>query len=250
MNQLLVISGKKITSSHDNRVLFQPDKAGVELDHWVENTFLTKVLRKEERHDLFLNIVYISELKTPKYGLISISAAKKLLETDPNNAEIVAFLSSLQAKLSIQFEYGIRDGRVVSISEIKPEEHGLRYSCEKHEVSIAEVLRANNARIAVHAYYGTEDARRNINNFLRKYDIPFEESTYCRRLSRKADKSIVDCAKSIWGEGNVKIPPFHYLYVREYNMPKSSIFPAAMLKNPKLMINLLFQNDELNHITN
>jgi len=129
MNQLLVISGKKITSSHDNRVLFQPDKAGVELDHWVENTFLTKVLRKEERHDLLLNIVYVSELKTPKYGLISIPAAKKLLETDPNNAEIVAFLSSLQAKLSIQFEYGIRDGRVVSISEIKPEEHGLRCKC-------------------------------------------------------------------------------------------------------------------------
>ena len=129
MNQLLVISGKKIISSHDNRVLFQPDKAGVELDHWVENTFITRVLRKEERHDLFLDIVYVSEIKTPKYGLISIPAAKKSLETDSNNAEVVAFLSSLQAKISIQFEYGIRDGRVVSISEIKPEEYGLRCKC-------------------------------------------------------------------------------------------------------------------------
>ena len=129
MNQLLVISGKRITSSHDNRVLFQPNRAGVELDHWVENTFLTKVLRKEDHHDLSLDIVYVSEIKTPKFSLISIPAAKKLLETDSNNAEIVSFLSSLQAKLSIQFEYGIRDGMVVSISEIKPEDRGLRCNC-------------------------------------------------------------------------------------------------------------------------
>ena len=129
MNQLLVISGKRIVSSHDNRVLFQSDKADIELDHWVENTFLTKVLRKEDRHDLSLDIVYVSEIKTPKFSLISIPAAKKLLETDSNDAEIVSFLSPLQAKLSVQFEYGIRDGRVVSISEIKPEDRGLRCNC-------------------------------------------------------------------------------------------------------------------------
>ena len=129
MNQLLVISGKRIVSSPDNHVLFQPNKDGMELDHWVENTFLTKVLRKEDHYDLPLNIVYASEIKSPKFSLISIPAAKRLLEQDSNNAEVVAFLSSLQAKLSIQFEYGIRDGRVVSISEIKPEEYGLRCNC-------------------------------------------------------------------------------------------------------------------------
>ena len=129
MNQLLVISGKRIVSSPDNHVLFQPNKDGMELDHWVENTFLTKVLRKEDHYDLPLNIVYASEIKSPKFSLISIPAAKRLLEQDSNNTEVVAFLSSLQAKLSIQFEYGIRDGRVVSISEIKPEEYGLRCNC-------------------------------------------------------------------------------------------------------------------------
>lgn len=213
----------------------------------VLSNIFEKRLKAEAQRDT--RHLYITELTKTDDGRFSVygETIEKILFLTDNMASGRSTIAALAAQFGIEedTEFGISRSRVKQADATRH-----KYSCEKHEVSIAEVLRANNARIAVHAYYGTEDARRNINNFLRKYDIPFEESTYCRRLSRKADKSIVDCAKSIWGEGNVKIPPFHYLYVREYNMPKSSIFPAAMLKNPKLMINLLFQNDELNHITN
>ena len=130
MNQLLIISGKRVVSSRDNRVLFQPENDCIVLNHWVENTLLTKVLRKEDHHDLRLNIVYVSKVKSPEFTLITIPAAKKILETDlKNRSNVIAFLSALQAKLSVQFEYGVRDGKVVSISEIKPEERGLQCNC-------------------------------------------------------------------------------------------------------------------------
>ena len=82
-----------------------------------------------------------------------------------------------------------------------------------------------------------------IEDFLKKHNIASSGNKYAVGLTKKADQCIIDKATSIWDE--CKLRDSHYLYIRKYNMPKKSIFPAQMLDDPNLFINVFYRNKEL-----
>ena len=123
-----------------------------------------------------------------------------------------------------------------------------RYRCGDDEVSVADIIRTNNAKITVHSYYGTSDASNRIDEFLERHEIPFEKSSYCQTLSTMAEQDIIERAKSIWSKKHIDFREGFYLYVREYNMPRKSIFPSQMLEEPRRFINLFARRKELNEL--
>ncbi len=119
----------------------------------------------------------------------------------------------------------------------------LKYICEGKEVSISSILKANNIKVSVYAFYGTEEGRMKIEEFLAKHNIEFESCKYVKQLTNRADDETIDLAKKIWQ--SCKLSQGYYLYIRKYNLPKVTVFPDIMVEDSCLFINLFSKNKEL-----
>lgn len=75
-----------------------------------------------------------------------------------------------------------------------------------------------------------------------------EESSFQFELKSKAEQDMIEQAKSIWSKRHLDFREGYYLYVREYNMPRKSIFPSQMLEEPRSFINLFTRRKELNEL--
>ena len=126
MERFIVIVGKTILSTLDDRILFTRKDDSCSIEEWLSNTFQARLLRQEAHHQLNISFLYTSDIKSPGYKLISVPMARKLVEiSTPRGRDISELLSDLQSGLTIQLKYGLRDDRIISILEIKPEERGL-----------------------------------------------------------------------------------------------------------------------------
>jgi hypothetical protein len=130
MEQLVIIVGKTILATLDDKVLFSKDDATLSVEEWASDLFQARFIRQEIHSHINTATIYLSDVHAANYKMITIPAARKILEaSELNGKELSNLLSSLQSKLTIQLEYGIRDGNVLSISEIKIEEKGLKCNC-------------------------------------------------------------------------------------------------------------------------
>lgn len=130
MKQVLYISGNKVVSSIDGRILFQLDENCFDLEDWTKELFCTQIVRTEEYDNPSIVLVFVPHVDNPEFKLVSIATARKVLNAAGlSESDISAFLSSLQQRASIQLEYGVREGRVIPVSEIKQEERGLKCNC-------------------------------------------------------------------------------------------------------------------------
>lgn len=193
---------------------------------------------RDERH------LYESDLSKNDDDAYTIhgNRIERVVFLTDNMASGKSTLAALAAYLGIQEDTDFQvDADRVRQADAKRH----KYYCENQEISISDVLTTNEARITVHAYYGTEAARQKICDFLKKHvEVQFDNSTYEYPLTMKADDRIIERAHQIWGKHKGNIKSGHYLYIREYNMPKCSIFPSMMLEQPMLMINLFCKNRE------
>lgn len=123
-----------------------------------------------------------------------------------------------------------------------------KYRCGDVEVSVSDIIKTNNVKISVHSYYGTSDASKRIDEFLERHEIPIEKSSYCHPLKTIAEQYMIEQAKSIWSKKQIDFREGYYLYVREYNMPRKSIFPSQMIEEPRRFINLFARREELNEL--
>ena len=130
MERFIVVVGKTILSTLDDRILFTRKDDSCSIEEWLSNTFQARLLRQEAHHQLNISFLYTSDIKSPGYKLISVPMARKLVEiSTPRGRDISELLSDLQTGLTIQLKYGLRDDRIISILEIKPEERGLKCNC-------------------------------------------------------------------------------------------------------------------------
>ena len=125
----------------------------------------------------------------------------------------------------------------------KAEASRHKYYCNGQEVSIPTIMKKNHVEFSVYSYYGTKSGIMSVKEFLIKHNIDFSHIKYAKEITQKADESIIDKAESIWKK--CALHSNHYLYIRKYNMPKVSVFPAEMLENPYLFINVFYRNKEL-----
>lgn len=130
MDQYIIIIGKSVLSSLDDKILFKKENAASSVEEWLSKRFHARFLRQEKHDYLGVVIVFAADMHPESYRFITIPAAKRVLETmEPGGKEIADLLSDLQPKLNIKLQYGIRDGKVVSISEMRQEERGLNCNC-------------------------------------------------------------------------------------------------------------------------
>ena len=130
MEQFIVVVGKTILSTLDDKILFTREDDSCSVEDWLSNTFQVRLLRREPHRQPNISFLYTSDVKVPGYKLVSVPLARKHLEiSDPHGGDVSDLLSDLQTGLTIQLKYGIRDDRVISILEIKPEERGLKCNC-------------------------------------------------------------------------------------------------------------------------
>ena len=130
MERFIVIVGKTILSTLDDRILFTRKDDSCSIEEWLSNTFQSRLLRQEAHRQLNISFLYASDIKSPGYKLISVPMARKLVEiSTPRGGDISDLLSDLQTGLTIQLKYGLRHDRIISILEIKPEERGLKCNC-------------------------------------------------------------------------------------------------------------------------
>lgn len=198
-------------------------------------------IHRDERH------LYNPELSMidGQYAVFGSPIERIVFLTD-NFASGFSTIAALAACLGIDSdkEYSLWSDRVKKADLTRQ-----RYRCgDDEDVSVADIIRTNNAKITVHSYYGTSDASNKIDEFLERHEIPFEKSSYCQTLSTMAEQDIIERAKSIWSKKHIDFREGFYLYVREYNMPRKSIFPSQMLEEPRRFINLFARRKELNEL--
>ncbi len=115
MEQFVIIVGKSILATLDDKVLFSKDDATLSVEEWASDLFQARFLRQEIHSYINTAIIYLSDVHAANYKMITIPAARKILETsEQNGKELSNLFSSLQPRLTIQLEYGIRDGNVIS----------------------------------------------------------------------------------------------------------------------------------------
>ena len=109
-------------------------------------------------------------------------------------------------------------------------------------MDLADVMKKNQCDITVHAYYGTEEAKKCISQFLieQGYDeakVSFQYAITCKM------KQIKENVKAVWGEyrdGNNE----KFAVIREFNMTKANVFPKKMLDSPEKAICLYLLKKE------
>lgn len=196
--------------------------------------------QRDNRH------LYIPELSLidGQYAVFGSPIERIVFLTD-NFASGLSTIAALAAYLGIESDekFGLCSDRVKKADITRH-----RYHCVDDEVSVSDIIRTNNAKITVHSYYGTSDASKKIDEFLESHQMPYEKSSFQFELKSKAEQDMIEQAKSIWSKRHLDFREGYYFYVREYNMPRKSIFPSQMLEEPKRFINLFTRRKELNEL--
>lgn len=180
-----------------------------------------------------------------KFAVFGHTIEKIVLLTD-NVAGGKSTIAALSANLMIEEdpEFGISSTRVKQADSTRH-----KYYCGDQEVPVVEILKTNNVPVSVHAYYGTDEGCKLIDSFLEKHNIPHDHSSFYCSLTNKADEGTIEKAKSLWIEkGEILIKPGQYFYIREYNMPRMTIFPKRMLEDFNLCFSLFNRKKELNEV--
>lgn len=132
MERILVIIGKKVLVSSENEIFHCVDcNTQEDVEKQLTNNYNINIIRTELHTELNILLVYAAIRSTLENGyLVTIpSARKKLLSLSESNNPLCEYLRSLQHRMTIQLQFGVRNGRIITISEIKPEEHGNKCNC-------------------------------------------------------------------------------------------------------------------------
>lgn len=129
VKQLLFISKKKVFFVNDRKILIPYDGPdGEELNDWVFKQYNMSVVRTQPIAKTDIVALSVIEKQHCAWGeYISIAKAIDLIGRD--NEPLYNYLNSLRAELDIQLEYGVKDGKIISIMDIPVENKGLQCEC-------------------------------------------------------------------------------------------------------------------------
>lgn len=129
MERLLIIIGSQVFSDESGNILLSMKmETGQSLKDWLQSKYAIRVLHTEQYPQQHLHIIAGALQHDIHTGqTISFAAAAKRIGSQ--EPELVAFLNSKRQLAQIQLQYGIRDGKIVHISEISPEQRGVNCQC-------------------------------------------------------------------------------------------------------------------------
>lgn len=117
------------------------------------------------------------------------------------------------------------------------------YYLNGNKVSIREIIDKNNCSIKIYSYYGTEEGKTNIEDFIKIENINNIDVIYANKITSHS-KDIKKAVEMIWPDKKVK--PC-YTVIRELNMPKINVFPDKMLEDPKKAICMFVKKREIKY---
>ncbi|SHJ60710.1 hypothetical protein [Pseudobutyrivibrio xylanivorans] len=110
-------------------------------------------------------------------------------------------------------------------------------------VSIKNVYETNGCDIAVHAYYGTEEASKAVDEFLDNNYIRHKKTTYYKIITTKI-RDLKEYVNGIWDYPEKNEDKF--AVIREFNLTYINVFPEEMILNPQKAITLFVRKGDRN----
>ena len=146
--------------------------------------------------------------------------------------------------ISAYLEIDLGDGRAKKVEDAKKRIQRYYFDDENRQVEakLQEILKSNECKIEIHAYYGTDRGRENIESFLNKYNIPHEPTTYTNCICPTIG-AIKNEALMIWPNSEL-VKDDTYAVIREFNLTKRNVFPNEMITNAKKAITLFIKKEE------
>lgn len=159
------------------------------------------------------------------------------------------FLSGSATIMAIRAYLGLhKDLNEKGLSRYKQAVESMqKFSCENNQVSVSEILETNkDCFFSVIGLFGTDEGCKKIDSFLEMQNIRHNKTDYLKKIDMCSDK-IKSSANAIWGkkEGYQKMNSNEYPVIREFSMPKKTLFPSEMIDDPNKAICLFVKKDEL-----
>lgn len=154
------------------------------------------------------------------------------------------FVNGSSTKFALSAYLGINTSNSRVKESIETMQH---FYCDGKEVTVPEIIRRNDGiPISVYGFYGTDEGCAKIDSFLEKYGYNYTATSYNKKLTIKAGTTISQ-AETVWGDKKGELDDSdHYLFIREYNMPRKTVFPHGMSGNPQYVICLFVRRPERN----
>ncbi len=127
MLRLLVHIENKILLSDERKVLLLFDRDFNDISDWLHINYDVKLIKTDTL--TVKDVVIVFATKDEFFEGRTVSVAKAISYLDSAERDVKKYLCDLNAKGSIKLQYGLRDGRVVHISEINKNERGLQCNC-------------------------------------------------------------------------------------------------------------------------
>ena len=116
------------------------------------------------------------------------------------------------------------------------------YLCNKNEIFVKDIIDKNGiSKFEVHSYYGTDEGKRNIENFLKECGYCDATVSFKETINSKSNLISKEC-NEIWKK-NIESKDF-FIVIREFNLTKKNAFPDEMIKNPERAICLFIKKEE------
>lgn len=116
------------------------------------------------------------------------------------------------------------------------------YLCEEKELFVKEIIEKNAiSQFEVHSYYGTEEGKRNIEDFLEDCGCCDVKVSYEEIIQSKSNL-VLEESREIWGD-DIEGDDF-FIVIREFNLTKKNVFPEQMIKNPERAICMFVKKEE------
>ena len=216
--------------------------------------------KEREGKDSVLSCVFSFYLKSraerEEYSLYDLHITKRngrYMFRDTEITSIVMltdnFLSGFATIISIRAYLGIR------IDSNDPLYKRYKQACDSlvlmntgsKTVTIKNIMDYNpECSFSVVGLFGTREGALAIDAFLEGNHIPHKKTEYIKEIT-EFDGAIKKKAFSVWGkkEGYEMMKDSHYPIIREFSMPKKTIFPSAMLDDANKAICLFVRRKEL-----
>ena len=115
--------------------------------------------------------------------------------------------------------------------------------CGEKEVSVKDLYNENNCEISVHSFYGTEDGKTNIIQYLEDNKIRYRNVDYFKVIRNRYTK-LKESIKKIWPKLSEK-PYVPFSVIREFNMVKDCGLPKEVYGSFNQAMKLFVLKDEI-----
>ena len=122
----------------------------------------------------------------------------------------------------------------LNVPGIQPYQNIQFFYCDENKANIMDIIKTNNIKFKIHAFYSTEAGINNVKVFLNKYCNDYLDSDGIQIdniIELRPSEDFIRNVKEIYDK---KFNETDYPVLREFNLPSVNIFPAASIKQSSI----------------